>query len=634
MGPRTCARCHNLKTKCSFASADATVCERCLRLGHDCVSHVRRKRRGAAVTADEPPAPSSDTLQPNPAGATTRVARFLEDSSFLESTSVPRLHPSSAPNPDILLPSVRAYFLFQGRRGILVHRSTFYRSLRNPTLYGAHPPMALLYSIAAEGSGLVNVPGMSFSDKRKAGLRYCEMARDLLLAGYFSRSPTERQITDVEALQSLILIYNHFIPAGKGPQTFPLLQRMVDLAVSTCLDSSSGATWVGSRRRPTNPSEWLLMELKTRAWIGVTVTDVIHAFLVGREPQFPFFRYPLPLPCHEAYFDLEPEEAYCRLYLPTDGAEEPPVSAVCDFSPLLDASISPQLQSQVISAIILPTFQRRAFLSTALLCVAFLRFLGIRMRAHAKLHGIKPLELLSHPPSNDTPAEAMYRRLRCQIDALVTDICDAIPAEIAASFRGGSIGPLLTGWPRNFTEHWHPRVLFAHLAMLASLRLELVSSEGDPRAASPALFSAPEFVRGVETALLISNFLEALLDDDPEMLHCHFMCFSTVVRAGYFFLGALNVVKGSVDSEVCEVLMRSCGVVLRAIKCIGNRHPPMGVAVARQFENAIRAAGVLDHSARTILIYDPSDSRTSSSLSVAFAQTTMCVARLFQPWLL
>ncbi|KAI9014068.1 hypothetical protein DFJ74DRAFT_275242 [Hyaloraphidium curvatum] len=115
----------------------------------------------------------------------------------------------------------------------LVHRASFEAAFAPNAaspLYGTHPPLALVFAMAAIGARTSNF-GLSEAGKATLGRAYCERSRDVLLAGYFDANPLCRPISDIEALQTLILLLQVLLGVGiLGETAAAMLREAVRVA--------------------------------------------------------------------------------------------------------------------------------------------------------------------------------------------------------------------------------------------------------------------------------------------------------------------------------------------------------------------------------------------------------------------
>lgn len=487
-------------------------------------------------------------------------------------------HPMPLPNaiadlPDILLPSVAAYWNFLHASSTVVHRPIFERAfLENRTpIYGNGAPLALLYALAANGTRLTPMPGLTDEQRIRCARMYADRSKELVSA-YYSQPEGQNAMTDIEALQTMLVLYDYFVPAGFAVAMFPFLERLADLAVNVCLDKATGGAVVGLAREPEDALEWVVAEMKTRAWLMTSLMDVATATIAKREPLHQYFRHKLYLPAHELFYDMNSwEDAFDLLFR----APDKPERTLVDFSVLSALEVDPDLRAQVLKDVISPTFRHAATYGTLGVVNNCMRDLRNRIRAFAMANGIAPLALISKDSSQDTPSERAYRMHVSHMDNLVADIYAAMPPEFGPDLAKGSGTSFFKLWPTYFSDRGYAHAFMASCVMVQAFTLENVMS-GDPSTASAEIFSSPFFVRVLESAIIIVRLLRAQLEDDPGLSLLPYSIVYTVLRVGYLFLAAVRVSQNAGQNSAEMGYDDDVRVIARVLDSFGVRYPPLG----------------------------------------------------------
>ncbi|KAI9025393.1 hypothetical protein DFJ74DRAFT_37957 [Hyaloraphidium curvatum] len=480
--------------------------------------------------------------------------------------SIPRL-PTEDAFQDLLLPAVAAYWSHYNRFHSAIHRPTFERAFL-PTrtrTYGPNPPVSLLYALAANGSRHISAPHLSDSDRARCGRHFSDKAKDLVLAGFFSRPEAARAVTALEALQVLGLLFEFFVPSGLATHMYPLMERTVELALAVCPDPT-GANVVPSSRPPRDAVEWAEHEMRARAWTTVCIRDVAYAFHAGREPLHGYFSRRLVLPAHERFFDMDqPEQAFAALHTGPDRA--PPV--VFDFSALADPSLPPDRRRATVREVVGPCFSGRLTYGALFLVNCFLRTLRIRARSHALAHGVAPLALAAQDPAFDTPAERTYRVYCDHVEALVADVYAALPPPLAAELAAGRPAALFRDWPAQC--HYDRSYAFQAAAFLVNLQSFAVESyvQGPLPSAGPSVLRSPPVLRAVHAARAATGLLATMLAEDPLLDYLHYTVYPAALRCGHLLLAARALdPEGGFEAEV--------RAVSRVLDRLGHTFAPLG----------------------------------------------------------
>lgn len=134
-------------------------------------------------------------------------------------------------------------------------------------IYGS-PPLALLHSVISMGVRLSVKIAAPPTQRMEWSTWHLERAADLLSRGYFT-PPTKEQrtVSDIEALQTIIIIFFSSVTAGLGVRYLPLLAKGAEIAKAVCLMGPLPASQ-GSFPPASNYVEWILDEMRMRAYIS------------------------------------------------------------------------------------------------------------------------------------------------------------------------------------------------------------------------------------------------------------------------------------------------------------------------------------------------------------------------------
>lgn len=484
-----------------------------------------------------------------------------------------------------------AYWLCVQPLRPLLHRSTFQRAFNKGTpnpVYGTNQPHALLYALAALGTRHALVPGLSEADRTKCGNYYCEKSRELLLAGYFNPAPGAGPIGHIEALQAMTLIFTYCVPGGMTPTLLPLLQTRVDTILKLFVDPRlpGGGNLLVPSTEPVDASDWLLREIRARLWIGTLVADISTSYQSARPLLYDWFRQPFTLPCHEHFFDMEsPEQAFHLLYRDPAQPRRPPV--VIDFTALASPDIAPAARSAIVASVFQPALHYSASYSCIVVFNLFVGMLRARLAMYATSSSVDPLVVGSKEPIYDSPTERTYRTMAQHIENLVDDFFAVLPADIGQGLDRGDPSPFFKNWNRYFSDLSYAHAFFTGYVMARSARMDIW---GDPTKASnpDVMLSTPRYYNHLKAASVVVKLIEGQINDDPSLRWSHNAGFGSMLKIGYLFLAAIRHGKGNQGRFEREVK-----VVARALNQIGRTVQSAPKELARGFEVAMRAAGIM-----------------------------------------
>ncbi|KAI9032958.1 hypothetical protein DFJ74DRAFT_143174 [Hyaloraphidium curvatum] len=549
--------------------------------------------------------PQQVSLAPPEGGfliAAHALYRFLPSSCFL-ARFILWCHPVSecaAPYPEILLLCLSSYWENFHPFVPMVHRPTLEAAFagRGSAIYGERPPLALLYAAAGCGAFMVRTGALSEPEKMRIGIAYCERARDLLLAGYFgSPQAAARPVTDMEASQALWQLLEALLSVGMVGKAAPLMRHGISILArlaaagpdlrgrNDCLSPA----WI-----PANVEQWLRGELVLRLWVAYANLDVVFAHHTNREPSFDWFpRRPIRLACHELYWTHpDPAAAFDLVFVSGDGRFLP---TSANFGEFFAGGYRLEDGQRLMRDVVRPVFELRAGTYAVLHLNSFFRLLRLRIRDDAKRTGVEPMATIARPAEQWTPAEAAFRA-RVQIfDAVVAEVFASMPPEIGAGLAQGDAGPLMASWPTYFADPMHALMLITTVMPLHAYPIEHFMGHGKPEGAQASLFSSPEFLRVLDSAVLYVRLMGSQMDHDPELRSPHFMrTYETFMAAAINFAGigilrSANTPPAAVASSGFANDLRT---IARHMDAVGRNFGLMYQRSAARFRKSMLDAGV------------------------------------------
>jgi hypothetical protein len=484
---------------------------------------------------------------------------------------------------DAILASIAAYFESCHVFPSIIHRSTFQFAFLKPSPIYKQKPHALLCAMAALGVRHAVIPGgLSLSDRMKMGADFCDRARQFLLAGYFAKARTNvpGAMSDMESVQTLILIYQYAIFEGGAGKAAELLERASDILRE--MSPSSGMRFHGLNPvRPANAVEWVRDELVRRVFISLAWMDMAYSYYGNRKPFMDYHSEPVILPAHEFYFDMgDAEEAFTLLYGVNGIGLDP---AVVDCSACSNRSRVPdaELACSLVRAVIAPIFQLRASWTSIMYLTSLFRLFRTRLRELAQSARVNPMQLMAQDPSFDSVAEATYRSFVSTFDLALAEVNNAIPEEVAFPLVGGDAGRFLALGSQWFNGYPY---LFGFLSALISLRSQSVENwldGGDSgRSIEDAAFFASSPMQSIlESSILITRVLAEMMQNREWKIG--FMITPTglaALRAGFLDLATLRVFQSTmsgqgVPDEILSSMVHDVGVVVDYYAEMGTVYP-------------------------------------------------------------
>ncbi|KAI9029484.1 hypothetical protein DFJ74DRAFT_488751 [Hyaloraphidium curvatum] len=639
----SCLECSTIKKKCERPAAGER-CLRCVAGNEPCTEQdysISRRKREALIRSGgrglnafaarkakwRKPAPVGTRDGPESRLASPTDTRSISSASHssqadlrvlfagfdqpqvifvpAEDTFLPKL-PSpgdSIPSPppagadltigDFLHPALSSFFSGRNRKVPLLHRQVFEAAFVTPggPLYGRERPAALAYAAAAWG--LIDAgPEVSFLDEmtRLSSARALfAAATELVCAGYLDCAPGSAQMTDLEALQTMLLVWNVALPLGQIPKASPLIQPCLELLRRMAI--LPDGSFIGSQP-PADVNEWLRNEMVLRAWIVLASIEGSHAYVVHREPMVDFFGpHCLPLPAPEVFFQHpDPEEAF-RLLVSTQEGRAAPAASV-DFSAYA-RSLTPENAARAVQDLVEPVFACRASQLSIYHVGNLLRCLRIRIRAFAAAESIQPAEILGRPDSELTPVQRLYVDLVDVSTAVLNAFFTSMPSGIGVALAEGVTGPLFSQSRDFFADRAHAVAVAGVAASLQGMMMEHHLLPELPGSGGSSLVASPSLVQLIERALLLSRTLAGMMAEDPACELAHSVPVNPALRLGSLGLAAAALVRGSGgDPAVADALEQDAKVAARTLDWLAKRFGPLMRQIAANFREAMAASGV------------------------------------------
>lgn len=317
---------------------------------------------------------------------------------------------------DLMFLALAAYWSFAHVSQPFIHRGTFEAAFSGDGQksgdYGPDPPLALLHAIAVNGLRFVELPGITDHDRLLLSRSWCGKARDFLASRYYTKN---RMMSDLEAAQTLMLLFNRLVSEMIEPSPFIYVERCSEIMPRLIREPHS-EDFVGLKP-PDTHAEWIHVEQVIRLFIQFQAADYGYQYLIDRRPLMDHFNR-ISIPAHDSLFDLpSSRDAFNALQLlhPTGN-----VWMQVDLSPPLSIQADDGFLGRQIQALLGPMWTRLSSSLASTYCLSFLRHMRGRMREFASQHGVDPISLASQPPELDTEYDRLYRKHVAVITSMVS----------------------------------------------------------------------------------------------------------------------------------------------------------------------------------------------------------------------
>lgn len=424
-------------------------------------------------------------------------------------------------------------------------------------LYGYKKPSALLFAILANGAVYLE-PSWGYTETEKLRIARSFMGQAvslLLFSGSGSSSPAT--MTDFEAVQTVIILYDVVVPAGLAGKAASLLSWGARLLKKICLDGPNGTGPLDNPNPAHSLSDWIYRDTILRYYWSMAALDLDIAYYNHRDTFYNYFGRPrrVNLPWHEIYFfDDDPMKAWKTMQV--NGHGVPSGADLTRFAREPNAEMA-MLTSRMF---VEPAFSFRAGFFTVLVANCFIVGLTERLRRFAEKRGVKALEVLAKSGSGAvlSAKEAYFMERVHLADYFILGCFHAIPGDIGKKMLEGDADAFFRSAPNYFADVARAHFLFGTLLIVLSKMIQnRFHGAGNPDPL--ALFMSPEFGKVLETATVFTAMLRAQLKDNPELDGVSHIAGAAVLRIFY----ASNCVAGGVTP-------RSTGAIAVG-KGLGNR---------------------------------------------------------------
>lgn len=435
-------------------------------------------------------------------------------------------------------------------------------------------------------------PQLTDNDKLYLSREWTSKARDLLAANYYSLNKT---MTDLEAAQTLVILYVHFVSEMLTPSPYAYLERALEIIPRLIRDPRLGS-FIGLRR-PTDHNDWIRCDMIMRLFIIFGAYDHGFAYLSHKQPSLDVF-FRVGWPSHEAFFDAPSSEEAFQLLLQHNLARSPhgkdlsqtPFWTPVDMSPLLNAELDQDLAKSIVRSLIGPIFSRSASSLAALYLLTFFRHMRSRLRDFAASHNIDPIRLASADPKNDTFHEGLYRQHVSVLHDMVVEMTAALPPPFAQEMSTGDPTSLLEQGPAYFgSDEGHIHVLVNIYLAAHGLEIENWMPDGPAQPGLP-FFSSQPFEAILESGVVAARMMEGQLASTPGLRWHQPWSFVPALRVGGLHVAAVKMCKGT-EGDAVEEAKRGAKITGRWLDAVGRYHKPLGAQMANNFRKLIVDAG-------------------------------------------
>lgn len=505
---------------------------------------------------------------------------------------------SATEDPEVLVLAVAAYWSHVHFSFPMVHRATFESAWnggqQGSAIYGPNRPVALYYTLATSGLAFLELPHLTDAYKAHLCREWTAMARDHLAANYFSQN---RTVTDLEAAQTLVILYLRLVSFLLIPRAFMYLERAIEIVPRLIQDPLNSGSFIGLGV-PTDHIDWIRSEMILRLFIVAGAHDQGYAYLTQGFPSMHLF-FRIGLPCHETYFDNPSSAEAFDLLRKAHTAAGPttPFWTQVDLSIVLRPDPDPQLARMLVRALIRPIFAQLASTLSALYLLAMLRQMRIRVRDFASANGIDPIRLASSSPEFDSPASKLFRQHVGTLQVMINEMTSSLPEPIAQAMAAGDAGPLLQLGNTTLGHPGHAHCLLGAFLAGHALAVEswMPDSPADP---DLAFFSSGTFETVIESGVLAAHLMEGQLAVDPRLRWHLQWSFIPSMRVGGLLAASVRTcsrsmrILGPEAAEANEAARRAAKIIGKWVDIIGWYHKPLGHQMADNFQKLMVDAGI------------------------------------------
>lgn len=457
-----------------------------------------------------------------------------------------------------------------------VHQRTFECAFGGKCpVYGRQAPAALMYAMLGCGAQSLETNTISDAEKLRLCRDYCERSRQLLLSGLSSGT-----ISDLEAVQTILVIFTVLNPSGKAHLALGLLQCAVEVGKHRWLGPGK-LTWTRGAA-PTNATEWIQRDMALRCWIGVCSLDVEAAYYAGRPPLFDWFGHRnCELPCHEIFLGASSAE---QAYQSTHG-RDPVIVDFTAFNIEPTAEVGGNIARTIVNAV----FTQRASLYSLLHFNNFLRSLRHQLFHFATTQNIDTLKILSQPLEHDSPLERLYMERVSVFESIVAAAFDALPLGIGDAVYSGDVSRFFTLCAGCFADPAQLHFTFELLVQIRGYTLQHYFQEGQ-QSVGAEVFSSPRFLPILESSLIFTQMLEGQLRVDPDLEWGHYLVYPACMRIVALNMASIVLLRahgGQTDGFEHDVR-----IVFRYLEGVARRFGVIARRVVGMFRQTLVEAGI------------------------------------------
>lgn len=486
----------------------------------------------------------------------------------------------------------------------LVHRgaleAVFTPFSNAPSCYTV-PPRALAYAMAACGLSMYQGPTnySSAQQYRRASLSFARAASVALLAGYLDREHDANVMEDLEAVQTICLVWCFYSPYTFGPLFKTLHLCMVALVRRICVDPFDDRT-VPALAPPQTAAEWLAAEAKIRVFIFGLVQDSAFAVHFGWPASPGWTRHLVVLPANDLLHDtMSAEKAFQTIQTSFLGGS-PSEMVTARFPGLRMLNNQPAVDltelELEISAEHVVDAAEQGNIARDFVCAGFswtfatwalaiipsvLRLRLIQLDTDAATSRVDPVVFLEKSGELDTVVERFYRLQFEKLRNAAFRAIGAIPNGVGSAMLAGDAAPLFnSGLAGGIASYPHASALIQFF-ILHLLYLVIRSLAGkNPTAGHYSLFASPLLFTAFKAATMVVSIARGMLQHDPEMEFVQTASIMPVFAAGYVLIGAARAYR---EPQTVQLVASQLDVLAQMMEKLTSRYGGPGVKMSSAF---------------------------------------------------
>lgn len=404
-------------------------------------------------------------------------------------------------------------------------------------------------------------------------------------------------MSDLEALQTVSVLYDVFVPAGLSGKAASFWAWGARLLNHICNEGPPGTGPLDNPQPAISIRDWLYRDILLRCHWSMAIVDLDRAYYLRREPSMNFFARTARcnLPWHDIYyFDPDPAKAFRAMQL---NAHTVPVGP-----DLRGFAREPTEEMAMLTSnmFIEPVFSFRAGIFGTLALNNFLIVLTDRLRKFAERRRVRGLEVMAKAtPSVDangmlTPpmlsAKEQYFMERVHLfDRFCYGCFYALPHGIGRKILEGDADAFFQVAPNYFADTANSNYLAAILLnMLSRMIQNRFHGGGNPDPV--ALFCSPEFAKVLETAAIFTAILRAQLRHDPQIDGVAYLPTVPVLRIGALQIALLAGLPEHAPERA--LLANDLATTVAYFQIHARRAGPAGHQIAANFTAGAASVGV------------------------------------------